>query len=180
MDGIFEDMKIYLKAALLAAVGLSYMVKADDATPLPAPVPMPDIVLSDGSGIPFHLSRYLGNVIVLEFWSTSCGDCLKELTFLNRLQGDMPGKPVVALAVSEDPLASGQVKAAMAKQKLEFLKPFGDPNGNAAQILGLRGLPTSFVIDRQGNIVSRVEGPQQWDRPDYEKRILLLAVKPFP
>jgi len=173
-------MKIYLKAALLAAMAISYMVPRAPGSADDTPIPMPDIVLSDGSGTGFHLSRYIGNVIVLEFWSTGCADCLKELTFLNRLQGDMPGQPVVALAVNEDPVAVAQMKQAMARQKLEFLKPFGDPNGTAAQILGLRGLPTSFVIDRHGFIVSRVEGPQQWDRPDYQKQILLLASKPFP
>jgi thiol-disulfide isomerase/thioredoxin len=168
-----------LKAALFAAFGLSYMVpwapgSADDL------LPMPDVPLSDGSGIGFALSRYLGNVIVLEFWSTGCGDCLKELNALNRLQGDMPGKPVMALAVNEDPIAVSAIRAAMARQKLTFLKPFGDPNGMAAQTLGLRGLPTSFVIDRKGMIVMRIEGPQPWDSPDYEKKINFLASQPFP
>jgi peroxiredoxin len=173
-------MKTYLKMALLAAIGLSYMVPWTPGSAQNTPIPMPNLLLADGSGITFPLSRYAGNVIILEFWSTSCTGCLKELTFLNRLQGDFPGKPVIAIAVSEDAVGIAKVKAAMARQKLEFLKPFMDPDGSAAAALNLRGLPTSFVIDRKGMVVMQVEGPQQWDRPDYEKRILFLASQPYP
>jgi thiol-disulfide isomerase/thioredoxin len=173
-------MKNTIGAALLAAIGLSYMVPSAPGSADDAPIPMPNVMLADGSGIPFPLSRYLGNVIVLEFWSSGCGPCLKELAFLDRLQGDFPGKPVMAIAVSEDPVAISAIKQTMARQKLNFLKPFADPNGNAASALNLRGLPTSFVIDRKGFVVMQLEGPQQWDRPDYEKKILFLASQPFP
>jgi len=169
----------YLRAALSAAMALSYMVPwmpgSADSSP---PPPMPNIRLSDGSGIPFPISRYAGNVLVIEFWSNACADCLTELTTLNRMQGDLPGKPVLAIAISEDDVTAQQIKQAMARQKLTFLKPFGDPGGNAAQLMGLRGLPTSFVVDRHGRVVMQLEGPQRWDRPDMEKRILYLAAQP--
>jgi thiol-disulfide isomerase/thioredoxin len=175
-------MNIQSFRALLAcaALGLSYMVpqmpgSADDGSIL-----MPDIQLADGSGLPFPLSRYRGAVLVLEFWSTNCGPCLRDLTFLDRLQGDMKGKPFLALAVSEDDMTMAKIKATLARQKLNFLRPFADPGGNAAQTLNLRGLPTSFVIDRQGRVVMQLEGVQQWDRADYEKRILFLLAQSYP
>ena len=173
-------MKRIIKAALMAAFGLSYMVPAAPGSADEGRIAMPNLTLADGSGIPFPLARYLGNVIVLEFWSSGCAGCLKELPYLDRMQGDFPGKPVIALAVSEDPIAIGAVKAAMARQKLHFLKPFTDPNGNAAAVLNLRGLPTSFLIDRKGFVVMQTEGPQPWDSKDYEKKILFLASQPFP
>jgi thiol-disulfide isomerase/thioredoxin len=167
-------------AGCCAAIGLSYIVpsmpgSADDARPV-----MPNLLLSDGSGLAFPLSRYLGNVMVIEFWSNNCGPCLKELVFLDRLQGDMHGQPVIALAVSEDSGAIAAVRATLARQKLTYLKPFGDPGGAAAQTIGLRGLPTSVVIDRHGRVAMHFEGPQQWDRPDYENRIRLLANEAYP
>ena len=175
---------IFLRAALAAAsLGLSYIVpaasgSAQDSTGANPPA-MPDLRLADGSGLPFNLSRYRGAVIVLEFWSTSCGPCLRDLDSLNHLQGDFPGKPLVVLAVSEDPGSIQTVKAALARQKLNFLKPFADPNGVAAQFLNLRGLPTSFVIDRMGRMVLQVEGPQPWNGAALEKRInFLLSQSP--
>ena len=173
----------FLKAALMAAMlGISYIVPAGsgsaqgsgaDRTGANPPF-MPDIRLSDGSGIPFNLSRYRGNVIVLEFWSVTCGPCLKDLDSLNHLQGDFPGKPLMVIPVNEDPGNAQAVKAALARQKLTFLKPFADPNGDSAQLLNLRGLPTSFVIDRQGRVMLQIEGPQPWNGADMEKRINFL------
>jgi peroxiredoxin len=161
-----------------AALGLSYMVPQMPGSADEAPIPMPDILLTDGSGAAFPLSRYLGTVMVLEFWSAACGPCLRDLIFLDRLQGDMKGKPFLALAVSEDDTAMAKIKASLARQKLNALKPFADPGGQAAQTLNLRGLPTSFVIDRQGRVVMQLEGVQPWDRADYEKRILYLLAQP--
>lgn len=172
-----------LEAALAAAMlGISYIVPAGsgsaqgtgaDRTAEAAPL-MPDIRLSDGSGIAFNLSRYKGFVIVLEFWSVTCGPCMKDLDSLNHLQGDFPGKPLIVIPVNEDPGTVQTVKAALARQKLTFLKPFADPNGDAARILNLRGLPTSFVVDRRGRVMVQVEGPQPWNGADTEKRINFL------
>jgi hypothetical protein len=104
---------------------------------------------------------------------------LKDLDALNHLQGDFPGKPLIVFAVSEDPGNIQTVKAAMARQKLNFLKPFADASGTAAQFLNLRGLPTSFVIDRTGHMVLEVEGPQPWNGAAMEKRInFLLSQSP--
>jgi len=170
-----------LRAAIVGAViGLSYIVPVMPGSADEERLTMPNILLADGSGMPFPLARYRGNVVVLEFWSTGCAPCLKELTYLNRLQGDFPGKPLLALAVSEDNAGITAVRAALARQKLTFLKPFADPGGNAAQALNLRGLPTSFVIDRHGKMVMQLEGPQQWDRADYEKRIIYLMNEAYP
>ena len=79
------------------------------------------------------------------------------------------------IPVNEDPVSVQVVKAALARQKLGFLKPWGDPNGATAQTLRLRGLPTSFVVDRSGRIVLQVEGQQNWNGPQMEKTINLLV-----
>jgi len=174
----------FIKAVLAAAsLGLSYIVpagsgSAEDSSAANPPY-MPDLRLADGSGLPFNLSRYKGAVIVLEFWSTSCGPCFRDLEALNHLQGDFPGRPLMVLAVNEDPGSIQQVKAAMARQKLTYLKPFADPDGAAAQFLNLRGLPTSFVVDRLGRMVLQVEGPQPWNGEAMEKRVnFLLSQSP--
>jgi thiol-disulfide isomerase/thioredoxin len=173
----------FLKAALaVASLGLSYMVPAapgsaqgnTDDTAVASLPSMPDLILTDGSGLPFHISRYKGFVIVVEFWSTTCGPCFRDLDYLDHLQGDFPGKPLIVFAVNEDPITIKAVKAAMSRQKLSYLKPFSDPDGNAEQILNLRGLPTSFVVDRMGRVVMQVEGQQNWNGSASEKRINFL------
>jgi thiol-disulfide isomerase/thioredoxin len=172
--------KISPALMLGASLGLSYIVPMASGSADDSPVPMPNILLADGSGMPFPLSRYRGNVLVVEFWSNSCPACLQDLTFLNRLQGDMPGKSLIAIAISEDDIGMPAIRAALSRQKLGFLKPFADPQGTAAAALGLRGLPSSILVDRHGNVVAHFEGPQPWDRADYQKRINFLMSKPYP
>lgn len=169
----------FIRAVMAAAIlAISYIVpalpgSAQDNTGANPPF-MPDLRLADGGGLPFRLLGYKGAVIILEFWSTSCGPCFRDLDSLNHLQGDFPGKPLIVIAVNEDPGGIQQVKAALARQKLTFLKPYADPDGAAAQFLNLRGLPTSFVIDRMGRVVRQVEGPQNWNGAEMEKRINFL------
>jgi len=175
--------RIFSAVVAAASWGLSYIVPAAPGSAQdssgPNPPAMPDLRLNDGSGLPFDLLRYKGAVIVLEFWSVSCGSCLGDLDALNHLQGDFPGKPLLVIPVNEDPGSIQAVKAALARQKLIFLKPFADPEGAAAQFLNLRGLPTSFVIDRRGRMVFEVEGRQPWNGAAMEKRInFLLSQSP--
>jgi thiol-disulfide isomerase/thioredoxin len=168
-----------VRAALCGGIiGLGYMVTASPGSADDTRPPMPALLLADGSGMNFPLSRYSGTVLVLEFWNSSCGPCLKELGALNRLQGDFPGLPLLVLAVSEDNGGMAALRSLMGRQKLGYLRPFADPGGSAAQALALRGLPTSFVIDRHGRLAMHFEGPQPWDRADIEQRLKFLMLEP--
>ncbi len=126
---------------------------------------IPDLLFHDSSGIPVHLRRYLGRVVVLNFWSQGCGPCLPELLHLDRLQGDMKGKPLNVVALSEDDNGIPAVRSFFARQKLTFLQPYTDADGAAAQLLGVRGLPSSVIIDPYGRVVLHLEGRYQWDDP---------------
>lgn len=126
-------------------------------------VAMPDLVFADASGSPQHLSHWKGQVVVLNFWATWCGPCLREMPSLDALQGKAGTAPLAVLALSEDRGGAATVKAFFARQKYSKLKPFVDPNMSVAETLGVRGLPTTFIIDKRGRMVTKVEGPYQWD-----------------
>lgn len=169
-------------AAEAAGPGLTYMVPApagsvqrvSDLTSTDRQA-MPDLIISDGSNVPVHISRYQGFVVVLNFYSVNCGPCMKDLLYLNRLQGNMRGFPLQVLAVSEDGLNPKAIKAFMDKQGLGFLKPFGDPNGYSSGVLGLQGLPSTVIIDKAGRLAGAVAGNVVWDSPDVEKALTKLT-----
>lgn len=180
-------LALVLTAALVPAAqaaerGLTYMVPAasgsfqrvSDVTNAQRRV-LPDLVISDASNIPVHVSRYKGMVVVLNFYSVNCGPCLKDLMYLNRLQGDMKGFPLQVIPVSEDGLAPKAVKDFLAHQNLGFLKPFGDPAGGAASTLGLAGMPSTVIIDKAGRLAGAVAGNVVWDSPDVASSLMKLT-----
>lgn len=165
-------------AAGTSGTGLNYIVPVaagsveDPAARPPMPATM---TISDGTNIPLPIGHFRGAVLLVNFWATWCVPCIKEMAFLDRLQGDMKGLPVEVLAVSEDKGGLPVAKAFMTRQKLTFLRPFTDPGAAAAQALNVTGLPTSFIVDRKGRLVQRVEGPFEWDAPAIKERFRALA-----
>lgn len=165
-----------------AATTLNYIVpvtagSVEDANLRPA---MPaNLTVADGSSMPLSLAHWRGQVLLLNFWATWCGPCVKEMTFLDRLQGDLKGMPLVVLPISEDRGGIPVAKAWLARQKLTFLRPFADPGSSAAQLLNVQGIPSSFIVDKKGRLVQRVEGPFEWDSPPIVARFReLLAEAP--
>lgn len=166
-------------AAKSAERGLTYIVpigagSVDAPETRPA---MPDIVFADGSSMPVHLRRYLGRVVVLNFWASWAGPCLKELIFLDRLQGNLRNEALSVVALTEDKDGVPAADAFIDRQNLNYLSPFADPGGTAARALGVRGLPTSFIIDKHGRLVFRLEGPFEWDNAEITTRIRQLMAE---
>ena len=69
------------------------------------------------------------------------------------------------LAVSEDRGGNKSVEPFIAKLGLKSVKIYIDPKSEAGHAFGARGLPTSFLIDREGKVLGRVEGAAEWDSP---------------
>jgi thiol-disulfide isomerase/thioredoxin len=156
--------------------GITYIVPSaagSDDGPSARPM-MPDLIFADGSGLPTHLRQFVGQVVVINFWATWCGPCIKEMLFLDRLQGDFRGQPLAVLAISEDQGGIPVVKSFLSRQKYNYLRPFADPGSNVAQALEVVGLPTTIILDRRNRQVLRVQGPYQWDSPTIVARLRYL------
>jgi thiol-disulfide isomerase/thioredoxin len=164
-------------AAGASGTGLNYIVpvaagSVEDPNTRP---PMPNLTVSDGTDVAIPLSHFRGGVLLINFWATWCAPCIKEMVYLDRLQGDMKGLPVLVMPVSEDKGGLPVAKGFMTRQKLTFLKTYTDPGAAAAQVLNVTGLPTSYIVDKKGRLVQRVEGPFEWDSPQIKARFLELA-----
>ena len=105
-----------------------------------------------------------GRVVLLDFWATWCGPCLKELPEIARLIDDLAaaGKPVVVVAVSQDRNpregdVRSLVETTIKDQRLDLLKPpVGlvalDPEMALGQAFKVEALPTLVLLDQQGKI----------------------------
>jgi thiol-disulfide isomerase/thioredoxin len=131
------------------------------------PKPVPDEPLLDGAGKEVRLAAFRGKLVVLNFWATWCAPCIKEMPALDRLQAALGPEGVEVVAASEDRgPAAEKVGAFYAERGIRHLKIYVDPKGNLAQKLGVRGLPTTILIDPEGREVGRLLGVAEWDGPE--------------
>lgn len=133
-------------------------------TALAAPRPAPAVRFTTLAGAPETLADFRGHVVLLNLWATWCGPCLKEMPSLQRLQRAL-GPRLTIIALSQDRRGAAAVKPFLARYKLDALAVYLDPDDRASQAFGVSGLPTSFLIDRDGRILGSLEGAAQWDGP---------------
>jgi thiol-disulfide isomerase/thioredoxin len=128
------------------------------------PKPAPSFSFDDLGGNAATLTDFTGRLVVLNLWATWCAPCLREMPSLDRMQARL-GEDAVVVAVSEDRGGSKVVEPFIDKLGLKSVKFYLDPRSAAERAFKVQGLPTSFVIDRQGNVLGRVEGAAEWDSP---------------
>lgn len=135
------------------------------------PRALPDIGFTDRDGRPTRLSAFRGKVILLNLWATWCVPCRKEMPALDRLQASVGGADfeVVALSVDRDGLAA--VNAFYLQTGIRQLLVYLDKSGQAMFDLGVAAIPTTLLIDRQGNEIGRKIGRAEWDSPALVKMI---------
>jgi cytochrome c biogenesis protein CcmG, thiol:disulfide interchange protein DsbE len=118
--------------------------------------PAPDFALTDLSGRPLRLSDYRGKVVILDFWATWCEPCKEEIPHLIEMQNKYSAQGLQVLGVSMDDDQPPVVKFQQ-QFKMNYPVAVGDSK-LADQYGGILGLPITFVIDRQGRIISRHVG----------------------
>ncbi len=132
--------------------------------PASPPWPAPQVSFTDADGKSVTLSDFTGKIVLINLWATWCAPCRREMPSLERLQTRL-GDRIAILAISEDLGGSKAVAPFIAKLELKALKTYLDSKSTVGHAFHVDGLPTSFVLDRQGQVLGRVEGEAQWDSP---------------
>jgi len=153
---------------LLAASVLLGLAGASGATPavrLPTWTggPTQPLALKDLGGTLHDLAEYRGQVVVVNFWATWCQPCREELPSLERLRDAMRGRRFEVLTVN---VAEGEprVKSFLAEVPLR-LPVLLDRNGDTQRAWKVRGLPATFLLDREGVIRFWYLGELNWAQP---------------
>ena len=126
-----------------------------------------DFTLKDLSGKEFTLSSFKGKPVLLNFWATWCPYCRKERAHLDSIYKDYREKGLIILSVSTD-RSAGLVKRFLKDMPADFTVLF-DSNGSVASSYNVRGLPTSFLINREGIIEHKFMGFREWTSSDSRK-----------
>ena len=140
-------------AALLKGLDLIKPSRAQAAKDFTVPSP---------NGKTLQLADYKGKVVFLNFWATWCPPCKEEMPAMERLYQRYKERGLVILALSVDTEGAPIVVPFVKEYKLTF--PVGlDPKMSVAERYGVRGLPTSFLVDQQGALVALALGPREWN-----------------
>lgn len=155
-------MKKVLLLVLFLAAGL---VQANDLKPYEGES-LPDFTLNDMQANSHTLSDYQGKVVMLNFWATYCGPCIKEMPSMQRLKEKMAGKDFAILAVdmAEEP---SDVKAFLKKHRIKIDFPLLlDPDGEVVEQWMISAVPTTFILDPEGKIRYALYGGLEWDNEE--------------
>jgi len=176
--------------ALVAAVALAqYLVRGAprEGGSLPfvmqvEPRPLPALTFVDAEARTTDLSRFRGQVVLLNVWATWCPPCVREMPSLDRLQARLAGEglQVVALSIDRGAGALPAVRAFYASHALRHLRIYNDPEGAAGFELGAPGVPVTFLLDRQGREIGRLTGPAEWDGAEALALIRRHLARPAP
>ena len=139
---------LFALCALLVALALAPARAATDTGP--------DFPFSDLKGTRHTLAETRGKVVLLEFWASWCVPCRKGFPFLDDLRSrhQSGGFEVVAVTLETDDDA---VHGFVADHPGKFL--IGrDPTGRAGELYEVAAMPTTVLLDREGQVVARFEG----------------------
>lgn len=134
----------------------------------------PELGIPDIDGKQVNLSQYRGKVVAVNFWATWCPPCREELPSMQHTYEQLKGKGFVILAVNiGEPWDT--VTPFVTQLKLSF-PVLLDQENLMMQRWKAMGLPTTYIVGRDGNIVKRITGGRDWNSPEF-RALLDSALK---
>jgi thiol-disulfide isomerase/thioredoxin len=130
--------------------------------------PAPEWKLQNLEGKTVRLADFKGKVVLLNFWATWCPPCRAEIPDLIALQKQYADKGLVVIGVSMDQGGPERVASFAKKMAITYPIVMGDSKIDQAYG-GIQVLPTTFIIDRKGNVVDGLLGAT--DRAGFEDKI---------
>jgi len=159
--------------------GLAVLALGSFALVLARPQPLAPVVqLTTLSGERISTADLRGKVTVVNFWSTTCGICLKEMPDLaERHQAyARRGYETVAVAIPRDDPA--RVRELAERRKLPYTVAIDEDAAASKEFGNVRLTPTTFIIDRRGRILKRYIGKTPW--AEFDRLVTRALEAPLP
>lgn len=138
-------------ASLVRSIGMLYLGSQE----------IPDFEVTNLDGRTMKLSDLKGKIVFLNFWATWCPPCRMEMPSMERLYGQFKDTDLTILAVSvgED---AATVNDFLFRTPYSFPMAL-NPDGKLGTLYAARGIPTSYILNRDGSILAAKIGAQEWD-----------------
>ena len=122
----------------------------------------PDVMLKALDGQNHSLTQHAGKLVLVNFWATWCQPCIREMPSMERLYAKYKPSGLEIVAISLDQGNEQEVRDFVARLKLTFPIVL-DPEHKAKALYKVRGLPTTYLVDRKGQVAGYGVGPREWD-----------------
>jgi thiol-disulfide isomerase/thioredoxin len=149
-------LAVFLAAGPVAAAGLT----GRDA---------PDLTLPSPDGNNFSLSSLRGKVVYIDFWASWCGPCRKSFPWMASMQSKYGSRGLQVIGVNLDEARADAI-AFLKETPASFAVAF-DPKGVTPSAWGVQGMPTSYLVSRDGKVLFQHQGFTDGDRAELERRI---------
>jgi peroxiredoxin len=156
--------------------GIVKLLKTLNASGYPSAMQPPDFSGFTVDGQRVSLESLQGKVVVLNFWAAWCLECRPEMAVFDRLHRELSAQGLAIVGINAREARTTVLEYA---KELRLTFPLLlDPTGKINSSYGVIGLPTTFVIGRDGRTVALAIGPREWDGKPARALIAALLAEP--
>ena len=170
---VFRRLSHWVLATLLTLTSAGLLAAEADSTKPQAPAFTLPLLDSTGlTGSEVSLSDYQGQVVYLDFWASWCGPCRLSLPALDALYRELGDQGFVVLAVNVD--AYQEDADAFLNSHPVSYPTLRDADSTLPKRFAVKGMPTAFLIDRDGRVQHVHEGFRKTDIEPLRRKIMAL------
>ncbi len=122
-----------------------------------------------GDAVPIKLSAYKGKVVYVDFWASWCGPCKQSFPWLNEMQSKYGAKGFQVIGINVD-AKTADAKVFLNEVPAKFTVAYDD-KGVTPKQFGIKGMPSSILLDASGKIIAQHTGFRDSDKAQLEQAI---------
>jgi peroxiredoxin len=130
--------------------------------------PSPDLSITTTDGATLQLSEFRGRAVILDYWATWCGPCVREIPHLQKVADEFP-QDLVVIGISSENMSVLQKFARSKSMRYQV----GNAASSPSPYADITVVPTTFFIDREGTIRKVLRGYQDYSQLNAQASMII-------
>ena len=133
-----------------------------------------NVIFLDKNDQKININEYTGNLLILNFWATWCEPCKDEMPSLDKLQANPELDKIKIFPINIGKETLEKVNKFFIDLNIKNFEPYFDPPTTLAKMFTLRGVPTTILINKEGQEFARIIGSI-----DFEDKNFISWIKKY-